>query len=230
MVIQSWADVLVGSFQNIWGGFVEFLPRLVGALIIFVVGLIIANGLKVLVEQVVKSIKLDSVLEKAGLKKFFERADWEIKSGAFLGALVQWFLIIVFLLAAVDILKLYGLAGFLQAILLYIPNIIIAVLIVLVAVVVGGFLRKVVQGAVKSAKLQSGKMLGTITWWAVMVFGFFAALLQLGVAVMIVNTIITGFIAMLAIAGGIAFGLGGQKNAAELVDRLQDKLEEKRGK
>lgn len=227
MLIQSWADVLVGSFQNIWGGFIEFVPELIGALIIFLIGLIVANGLKVLVEQIIKSIKLDSILEKAGLKKFFERAGWKLNSGAFLGSLVQWFLVIVFLLTAADILKLYGLVGFLQSILLYIPNIIIAVLIMLAAVVIGSFLRGVVQGAVKSANLQSGKMLGTITWWAILVFGFFAALLQIGVAVMIVNTVITGFIAMLAIAGGIAFGLGGQKYASNLIDRMQDKIEEK---
>lgn len=227
MVIQSWADVLVGSFQALWGGFVGFLPNLIGALIVFIVGLIIANGLGVLARKIIEAIKLDKVLEKAGLSKFFERAGWRIKSGVFIGALVQWFIVIVFLLAATDILKLYGLTSFLQAILLYIPNIIIAVLVMLAAVVVGNFLRGLVLGAVKSAKLQSANFLASLTWWTILIFGFFAALLQLGVAVAIVNTVITGFIAMLALAGGIAFGIGGQKYASDLISRLQGRLEDR---
>ncbi len=228
MVIQSWADILVDSFTTIWNGFVGFVPELIGALIVFIIGLIVANGVGMLVNKVIRAIKLDRFLEKAGLKGFFERAGWKLNSGNFLGMLVQWFLIIVFLLAAVDILGLVGLTSFLQAILLYIPNIVIAVLIMLAAVVICNFLRGLTLGSIKGTRLQSSKFLATITWWAVLIFGFFAALIQLGVAVSIINTIITGFIAMVAIAGGIAFGLGGKEYASNLIERLQEKIEDNR--
>lgn len=227
MVVQSWADVLVGSFQSLWGGFIGFLPKFLGALIVFLVGLIVANGLGALVVQIIKAIKLDRLLEKVGVKSFFERAGWNLDAGKFLGELVRWFFIIVFLLASVDILQLYGLTSFLSDILLYIPNIIIAVLIMLAAVVLGNFLRGLIRGAVKGVKLQSAKLLSSITWWAVLLFGFFAALLQLGVAVPIVNTLITGFIAMIAIGGGIAIGLGGKDYATHLIERFRDKVEER---
>jgi len=227
MVVQSWAGVLVSSFQTIWSGFITFLPQFLGALIVFFIGLIIANGLGALVAQVINSIKLDKLLEKLGINRFFERAGWRLNSGSFLGALVKWFVAIIFILAAADILKLYGLTSFLSEILLYIPNIIMAVLIMVAAIVLGNFLRHLVLGSVKSAKLYSSKLMAAITWWSVLIFGFFAALLQLGLAVSIINTLITGFIAMIAIGGGIAFGLGGKEYAAHLISKFRERIEEK---
>jgi hypothetical protein len=227
MVVQSWAGILVSSFQTIWSGFITFLPQFLGALIVFFVGLIIANGLGALVAQVISSIKLDKLLEKLGINRFFERAGWRLNSGAFLGALVKWFVAIIFILASADILKLYGLTSFLSEILLYIPNIIMAVLIMVAAIVLGNFLKHLVLGSVKSARVYSSKLMAAITWWSVLIFGFFAALLQLGLAVSIINTLITGFIAMIAIGGGIAFGLGGKEYASHLIAQFRDKIEEK---
>lgn len=227
MVVQSWAGILVSSFQTIWSGFITFLPQFLGALIVFFVGLIIANGLGALVAQIISSIKLDRLLEKIGVNRFFERAGWRLNSGAFLGALVKWFVAIIFILAAADILKLYGLTSFLSAVLLYIPNIIMAVLIMVAAIVLGNFLRHLVLGSVKSAKVYSSKLMAAITWWSVLIFGFFAALLQLGLAVSIINTLITGFIAMIAIGGGIAFGLGGKEYATHLINKFRERVEER---
>jgi hypothetical protein len=227
MVVQSWAGILVSSFQTIWSGFITFLPQFLGALIVFFVGLIIANGLGALVAQIISSIKLDRLLEKIGINRFFERAGWRLNSGAFLGALVKWFVAIIFILASADILKLYGLTSFLSEILLYIPNIIMAVLIMVAAIVLGNFLKHLVLGSVKSARVYSSKLMAAITWWSVLIFGFFAALLQLGLAVSIINTLITGFIAMIAIGGGIAFGLGGKDYATHLIAQFRDKIEEK---
>lgn len=227
MVVQSWAGILVSSFQTIWSGFITFLPQFLGSLIVFFVGLIIANGLGALVAQIISSIKLDRLLEKLGVNRFFERAGWKLNLGSFIGGLIKWFVVIIFILAAADILKLYGLTSFLSEVLLYIPNIIIAVLIMIAAIILGNFLRHLVLGTVKSAKLYSSKLLAAITWWSVLIFGFFAALLQLGLAVSIINTLIIGFIAMIAIGGGIAFGLGGKEYATYLIDRFRDKIEEK---
>lgn len=222
----SWADILVGSFQNIWFGFINFLPTLLGALILFLVGLIIANGLGLLVNRIIAAIKLDRLLEKIGVKNFCERAGWGLNSAKFFGELVKWFFIIVFLMAAVDILKLYALSNFLRDVIFYIPRIVGAILIMLATVVIGNFLRGLVKGSVKGAKMYWAKLLSSITWWAVLIFGLLTALLQLGVAVSIINTLITGFIAMLAIAGGIAFGLGGKDYASYLIEKFREKIEE----
>jgi hypothetical protein len=158
---------------------------------------------------------------------YFERAGLNLRGAYFLGQLVNWFFIVVFLLAVTDMLGLYAFSNFLKDVLNYIPNIIIAVLVMLAAVVVANFLRKVVSASVMSARLHAPKFLGTLAWWAVVVFGFLTALVQLNVAVSVINTLITGFIAMLALAGGLAFGLGGKGYAEYLINKLREHTEHK---
>ncbi len=227
MVIQSWTEVVVNSLQSLWFDVINFLPSLIGSLIVIVIGLIIASGLRALIERIVGILKIDSLLKKIGLSPFFERAHLQINAGKFLGLLAYWFLAIVFVLAATNILGLFGVSLFLRDILAYIPNIIVAVLIMLAAVVLANFLKSLVRASVTGAKLHASKFLGTLAWWTIVIFGFLAALIQLGIAVTILNTLITGLIAMFALAGGIAFGLGGKDYAAYLLEKLRRETEEK---
>lgn len=222
MVIQDWATLIFNSLQGIWVGAIQALGTILGALIVIVVGLIVAFGIGSLVERLVGLLRIDKSLENLGVKKYFDRAELNLNTARFFGRLVYWFLVIVFLLAATDILGFYSLSNFLKEVLLYIPNVIVAALIMLASVVVGNFLKRVIKASVKSAELHASSFLGSMAWWAVVVFGFLAALSQLGIAVQIINSLVTGFVAMLAIAGGIAFGLGGKDYAANLVNKLKD--------
>jgi hypothetical protein len=122
-------------------------------------------------------------------------------------------------------LGLYAFSNFLKDVLNYIPNVVAAVLIMLATFVVANFLRRVVSASVASARLHASKFLGTLTWWSVVVFGLLTALVQLNVAVSVINTLITGFIAMLALAGGLAFGLGGKSYAEYLINKLREHTE-----
>ncbi|HOD96702.1 MAG: hypothetical protein WC579_00745 [Candidatus Paceibacterota bacterium] len=228
MVVQSWADILVASFQTWWSAFVNFLPNFLGALIVFLIGLLIAAGLGSLVNKIITAIKLDKLLSKLGVDKFCERAGWKLNSGKFLGEVVRWFFILVFLLAATDILKLTAISGFLKDVVLYLPNIVIAIIIIIASIIVADFLASLVRGTVKGANLYASQFLSSLTQWVVLIFGFLTALLQLGVGVTIINTVITGVIAMFAIAGGIAFGLGGKDYAAYLVNEFRQRIEEKK--
>ena len=227
MIVQSWTDVVAMSLQNLWYGFTNFLPNFIGAVVVLIVGLIVAAGLGVLVEKIFEAIHLDRFLEKLGLKPYFERAGVKLRVSYFLGRLVYWFIVIAFLLAASDSLGLYALSGFLGSILNYLPNVIAAVLIMLATVVLAALLRRTVVASVMSAKLAAPHFLGALTWWTVIVFGFLTALTQLNIASAIIQTIVTGFIAMLAIAGGLAFGLGGKDYAHHLLDKLKDRTEGK---
>jgi hypothetical protein len=219
------ADALVSSLLGLWVGAADYLPRIIGALIIFVIGLIVSSGIGALVERVVDSLKVDMWLEKVGVGEYVERAGIRLDSGRFLGQVVYWFLLIAFLLATADILQLPQVSTFLRdQVLGYIPNVIAAMLIMLVAAVLGNFLRNVVTASIMSARLGSAHFLGTLVWWAVVIFGFFAALIQLGIAREIILTLITGVIAMIAIAGGIAFGLGGKDTATHLLKRFEDQV------
>jgi len=225
MFIQDWTALVVNSLQEIWWGVIKALGSILGALIVFLVGLVIAAGLASLVEKLISLLKLDKVLVSVGLKEYFDRAGLNINTGKFFGKIVYWFIVVVFLLAASDILGFYALSGFLRDILLYIPSIVVAVLIMLVSVVIANFLKHLVRMSVKSAKLHSAYFLGSLTWWAVVVFGSLAALSQLGVAVAIINALVTGFVALVALAGGIAVGVGGKDYAANLVSRVKDHFE-----
>lgn len=222
MFIQDWTAVIVSSLQNLWIGAIAALGNIIGALVVLLVGLIIATALGALIERLINTIRLDKALKSLGLLEYFQRGGLTINSGKFFGKLVYWFFVVVFLLAATDILRFYSLSNFLRDVLLYVPNVIVAALIMLAAVVVANFLRKLVGASVKSAKLHSSHFLASLTWWAVVVFGFLAALSQLGVAVAIIQALVTGFIAMIALAGGIAFGLGGKDYAASLVSKLNE--------
>lgn len=227
MILQSWTDVVVGSLQNLWWGFVNFVPNIVGAFIVLVIGLIVAAGLAALVEKILESVRLDVFLEKIGLKPIFERAGLKIRAAYFFGQLVYWFIVVAFLAAISNSLGLYPLSEFFISVWNYLPNVIAAVLIMLAALVLAHFLRRVVTASVMSARLHSGPFLGTVTYWAIAIFGFLTALAQLNIATAIIQTIVTGFIAMLALAGGLALGLGGKDYASHLLGKLKDRTENK---
>ena len=225
MIVQNWTDVVVASLQNVWLQFANFVPGLIGAILVLIIGLIVAAGLGLLVEKIFDALRLDTFLTKLGLKPYFERAGLKLRGSYFLGRLVYWFIVIAFLLAACSDLGLYALSGFLNEVLAYLPNVIAAVLIMLAAVVLANFIRRVVTASVLSARLHAAHFLGTLTWWAIVIFGFLAALSQLEIAVTIIQSIVTGFIAMLALAGGLAFGLGGRDYASHLLMQLRERTE-----
>src|SRR3989338_7954209 len=124
MVIQTWTDALVDSFWRLWGGVAGFLQSLVGALVAFIVGLVVASALGSLVERLLTAVKLDSAL--AFLNPYLERSGLKLRSGRFFGQVVFWFLLVVFLLTASEILGLFELSNFLRQVLLFVPNIVVA--------------------------------------------------------------------------------------------------------
>ncbi len=225
MVIESWLNVLRASIQNLWLTVAGFLPALIGALIVFIVGLIVAAVLDRLVERLVYYLKLDGLLRRLGVEAIVERANIKLNSGKFLGRLVYWFFVLAFLLAASDILGFFTLSGFLRDVLSYVPEVLVAILILLATLVLANFLRGLVRASVMGANMHHAKGLGAITWWVVFIFGFLTALVQLGVAVSIINTLITGLIAMLALAGGLAFGLGGKEMASKTLENLRSEFD-----
>ena len=124
-------------------------------------------------------------------------------------------------LAAADILRLAQISEFLRSVLSYFPNVIVAVVIVTIGVLVGNFVHKLVLGAGRAAKLPSVPAIATFARWAIVIFAALAALVQLQVAGALIQILFTGIIAMLAIAGGLAFGLGGKEHAKEILDQVK---------
>ncbi|MFA5084307.1 MAG: hypothetical protein WC475_02915 [Candidatus Paceibacterota bacterium] len=227
-LLQSWGDVTFQALSNLWIQVLGVIPMILGALIIFVVGLIVASVLDMIVIKVVRLIKLDNLLMRSGLEEYLKRGGWRLDTGKFLGKIVYWFVVIAFVLAASDILKFYAFSSFLSSVLAYIPNIIIAVLILLAAFIIAGFLKSIVKVSVAGARFDVAHFLAALAWWTVVIFGLLAALAQLGIASSLFNIIISGLVAMFALAGGIAFGLGGKDYAAHLLNKMRDEVEHKR--
>lgn len=225
MALQTWGDVLTASFQDLWRAVLYFVPNLIIALIIILIGWAIGALVGRIISQIVKSVKLDAGLRSAGVDALLRRGNVNLDSGAFLGGLVKWFIIIVFLVAAFDVLKLTQVNVFLQqVVLLYLPQVIVAVLILLVGGVVGDFMGRVVSASAKTAHVTSANFLGTVMRTAVWVFAILIALSQLGIATAFIQTLFTGFVIALALALGLSFGLGGQEAAKEVVEKMRKNL------
>ncbi len=224
MFLSTWADVLNSSLQSLFWGLVQFVPNLLAAIIIFIVGWLVGAGLGRLVAQVISAIKVDQALRAAGVEKVVERAGFTLNSGKFLGELVKWFFIIVFLVASLDALGLTDVTAFLRGVVLtYIPQVIVAVLILLAAAVIAEAADRVVSGSARAAGLKAAGLLGTLSRWAIWVFAILAALDRLGISPL-VQTLFTGVVVALALAFGLAFGLGGQQAAARYLERVRDEI------
>lgn len=225
MLLETWTAVLTRSFQDLWLGVVDFLPNLIVAVVIFVVGWLIGAGLGRIVAQIVRSLKVDSALRSAGLEDVLARAGFGLDSGKFLGALVKWFIVIVFLVASLDVLGLNQVNGFLRDVVLgYLPQVIVAVLILLVAAVIAEVMQNIVVGAAKAAHIRSAHFAGSVTRWAIWIFAILAALSQLNVATAFVQTLFTGIVVAISLAIGLAFGLGGQEAAARYLERVRGEI------
>jgi len=226
--MPNYVDILEGAFVNLWAQAVTFLPKLLFAIIVFLLGLLVANLLETAVKKVIQVLKIDELVERLEVKEIFRRAGVRLNVAAFLGWIVKWFIIIVALIAAADALEWNQVTVFLTSVVSYIPNVLIAVIILLVGIILANFTQGVVKGALDAGRMQSSQFLAGLSRWAIIVFSFMAALVQLGIAGVLIQTLFTGFVAMLAIGGGLAFGLGGRDHAARALDQLSRDLTNRR--
>ncbi|MBI5406061.1 hypothetical protein HY972_03455 [Candidatus Kaiserbacteria bacterium] len=227
MVFTTWADVLSQSFQSLFYGLVSFIPNLVVAVIIFIVGWLIGVGLGRVVTQIVNSLRVDQALRTTGIERLLSRAGFELSSGRFLGFLVKWFFIIVFLVAALDVLRLTTVNLFISDVVLgYLPQVIVAVLILLIAAIVAEAAERIVVGSARAASLRAAGFLGKVARYAIWIFAILAALAQLNVATAFVQTLFTGVVIAVSLAVGLAFGLGGQAAAARYLEHLQSEMKD----
>ena len=222
-VVQA-SDIVRGSLMTLWTGVAGFVPRLIAALVVFFVGWAIAVLLGKLAYHVVKILHIDNALTKVGFRRAWERSGFNLNTPKLFYELVKWFFVVVFLMAATNILGLVQVTEFLRTVVYYIPNVIIAAIILLIGILVAKFLEGVVRGSVKAAGLMSANFLGALTKWAVFIFTLLIALSQLKVADDIIKIVVTGLIAATALALGLAFGLGGAKHADDVIGNLRKRI------
>jgi hypothetical protein len=228
MFIQTWGEVFSGSLQSLWYGFIGFVPNLVIAIIIFIVGWVVGSVIGKALQQLLDALKLNKLFESAGANELFQRANVKLNVSGFFGWLVKWFVIVVFLMTSLEVIGLTQVNDFLrEAVLFYLPKVIIASLVLVIATVLADAMQKVVSSSARAANVRSANLLGTITRYAIWMFALIIALSELGIAAAFMQILFTGLIAMLAIAGGLAFGLGGKDAAARAVDRVSNQISSK---
>ncbi len=220
------SDIVRNSLLTLWGGVAMFLPRLIAALVVFFVGWLIAELLGKLAFHIVKIVHLDNALSKVGFRQAWEKSGFRLNTPMLFYELVKWFFVVVFLMAATNILGLVQVSEFLRTVVFYLPNVIVAAVILLIGILVAKFAEGLVRASVKAAGLMSANFLGALTKWAVFVFSLLIALAQLKVADDIIKIVITGLIAAGALAMGLAFGLGGVKHAEQMIGDLRKRIEE----
>lgn len=225
MIYNTWSQVLSSSFQGLWTGIVMFIPNLIVALVIVLIGWAIGALIAKAISKFMDVIKFDEALKKTGFENLVKKAGLNLNSGKFIGALVKYFIIVIFLIAAFDVLGLNQVTAFLQQIVLgYLPQLIIAVLILLVGGVVGDAMSKVVVASSKTAGLSSANFLGAVTRWAIWVFAILVGLSQMGIAGTFIQTLFTGFVVAVSLALGLSFGLGGQEVAKKTLEKIQEEI------
>lgn len=223
-MVQEWYLTTLEALLGLWQGFLVSLPKFVGALIVFLIGWFFAAGIGRLVAEILKRLRLNEVLEKTGWGEAFAKAELKVNPSEFIGVITKWVVVFVFLLAAVEILGFAQFAVFLTRILTYIPNVVVALLIFVVAVIAADILEKVVIASVERAKIGYAKLAGLFVRWAILGFSALAILMQLGIAKDLITILVRGIVALIVISFGLSFGLGGKELATDILRGLKEKL------
>jgi small-conductance mechanosensitive channel len=225
MLLQNWGEIFSQSLVGLWYGFIGFLPGLVGAIVLFLLGWLVGSVIGKVVTQIFTVLKVDKLFDSAGATDFMNHAGLRLNVSGFIGGLVKWFVIIVFLMAALQIVGLTQVNDFLrEAVLYYLPKVIIASLVLVIATILADAMRKLVRASAQAANVRSAKMLGSITLYAIWGFALIIALSELGIATAFMQILFTGFIAALAIALGLSFGLGGKDAAARVIENVREDM------
>lgn len=211
------ADALMNSFE----AFLAFLPNLVAAFLVLVIGWIIAGFLKGFTIRVLQIVQLEPFAEKVGLSDTLKRFGAHVTAPELIAEIVKWAVFLIFVNPAAQILGLDQLNIIINEILGYIPNVIVAALILMFGAIFSDLTASFVRGTANAMGTKAAGGLSVIARYAVLIFAFLAALSQLGIAQTLVNTLFTGLVAMLALAGGLAFGLGGKDHASELISEIK---------
>lgn len=219
------------TLARIGFGVARILPQILFALIIVLIGVIVGTGIGRLIEKAIGALPLDKALAQSGVTDIFRRTGYTLNLGKLLGKLVSGFIMLVFVLAALDALQLTQVNLFLREVVLsYLPHVIVAVLILIAAALIAEVAHNIVVGTSRAADVSSHYLLGTIARIAIWTFAILASLHELRVAPEFIETLFTGVVVAISIALGLSFGLGGREAAGRYIDHVVDEVRGKKGR
>lgn len=216
--VQSTADSVRNGVGDALHNVIVYIPDFIAALVVLLFGVIVAYVLKAVIVRVLRMVKLGSMVKRTHLNDVFPGSFDVVE---LLGDLVKWFFIIVFLLQALTVAHLLQVGGLVQGLLNYVPSVVAAAVLVFVGGVVADLTSRIVMNAARAVGAATARLLGDITRYSVLTLVVFTALAQLGVNTTFLNDLFVSIVAMLALAGGLAFGLGGRDLAKDILESLR---------
>ena len=216
--VQNWGDAVLVSVTTALQNLIGFLPALIGAILILVLGWIIAGIIAGLVERGLKAVGFERAAQTTGIAGFIQQAGSGWTASKVVAEIVKWFIRLIAIQAAASVLGLTQISQAINAVLLWLPNLVVAIVIIVVAALLANFVASIVRGATAEMGFSTPGLIANIARYAIIVFAVVAAINQLGIAPTVVNTLFIGTVAAVALAFGLAFGLGGQGTAARVTE------------
>jgi small-conductance mechanosensitive channel len=204
----------------------QTLPNIIWALIVLVVGWVVCDLIGKIVGRILKNLKVDSWSERVGLRETLEKAEIRVNLADLIGYLVKWILFILVISIVAEILALEQFTVLLQKVLGWLPNLVVAVLILVVGFLLADILDKLIRASAKGVGLKFSEILGILVRWGIYVFVVLIALFQLGIGRELIKIIFFGVVTTLSLAFGLAFGLGGKDVAKEILEELKKRVKE----
>lgn len=210
------------SAQTVWNGLLASLPEILGALAILFFGTLLAATLGLVAARVARAMRLDQIAQQLKFNEAMGKIGFrDFRTSRLVGWLVKWFFVVVVFITAADLLGWVQLTDFLTDVAHYLPQVLVAVLILLAGTVLANFVSTAIRRGVAAAKLGHPGVLSAFARWVIIIFTVMAALVQLDIAKELTQILFTGLVGMLALAGGLAFGLGGKDAAKDFLDKLR---------
>lgn len=221
---QTPVDVLNQYFLSLYPLIFDAIIKFIAALFIFVIGWLIALLVKLVIEFILKNIKLEELFKKLNIDKYLQDFNWEERLDKIVAEIFFWIVFVVFLMVSFDIIGLQVVNDFIRGIFSYLPRAVSGGLILAAGFLFGELVRKALVGILRGLDKRSSQMASSFIKWAIVIFALITALNQWGIAPDIMNILVFGMVLFLALAGGLSFGLGGQETAREILESLKKKL------
>jgi hypothetical protein len=215
--ITEWSSALMTSLASAMALFFSAIPKILGFAIILIIGWVIAALVEKAVAAVLRAIKFNELARRSGFADFVAKMGTSTDSSGMIGAVVKWFVRLVALVVAFDALGLPAVSDVLRQLLLWLPNVVVALVVLVVAGLAANALSNIVRGAAAESDLKNPDLLAKVASGLVWAFGIVVAVNQIGIATTLVNTLFMAVVGALALALGLAFGLGGRETAAQIV-------------
>jgi flagellar biosynthesis protein FliQ len=220
---MDWQALIFDPSREMLTRIANFIPTLIGASVILILGWIIAKVIKGIVNRLLLLIRFDAVTEKAGVSDILSKGGIRLSARQMISALCYWLVMIMVLVMVVNALGLTVASQLLESLLAYIPKVIAAIFVLVLGMFLGNILSGVVRTAASNANLPKADMLGHICQWAIVIFAATIALKQLGIAPLLVTATFNILFGGICLALAIAFGLGGKEMAAKYLEELKKK-------